>query len=82
MFAATVASRVISQGQLQAQGCTPFDGLRSVVNVNGAVLCSVTQLCLTLCNSMDCSPPSSSVHGILQERILERVVMPFSRGSS
>jgi len=29
---------------------------------------------------MDCSPPGSSVHGILQARILEWVVMPFSRG--
>ena len=34
-----------------------------------------------LCNPMDCSPPGSSVHGILQARILERVVIPFSRGS-
>ena len=42
----------------------------------------VTQLCSTLCNAMDCSPPGSSVHGILQARILEWVVMPFSRGSS
>ena len=31
---------------------------------------------------MDCSPPDSSVHGILQARILERVTMPSSRGSS
>ena len=31
------------------------------------------QLCLTLCNSTDCSPPGSSVHGILQARILEWV---------
>ena len=31
---------------------------------------------------MDCSPPSSSVHGILQARILEWIVIPFSRGSS
>ena len=31
------------------------------------------QLCLTLCDPMDCSPPGSSVHGILQARILERV---------
>ena len=38
--------------------------------------------CPTLCNSMNCSPPGSSVHGILQARILEWVVMPFSRGSS
>ena len=42
----------------------------------------VTQLCPTLCNPMDCSLPGSSVHGILQARILERVAIPFSRGSS
>ena len=40
------------------------------------------QLCPTLCNPMDCSPPGSSVHGILQARILEWVAMPSSRGSS
>ena len=40
------------------------------------------QSCLTLCNLMDCSPPGSSVHGILQARILEWVAMPSSRGSS
>ena len=40
------------------------------------------QSCLTLCDPMDCSPPGSSVHGILQARILEWVAMPFSRGSS
>ena len=34
------------------------------------------------CNPMDYSPPSSSVHGILQERILEWVAIPFSRVSS
>ena len=36
----------------------------------------------TLCGTMDCSPPGSSVHGILQAKILERVAMPSSRGSS
>ena len=36
----------------------------------------VAQLCLTLCDSMNCSPPGSSVHGILQARILEWVAMP------
>ena len=35
-----------------------------------------------LCNFVDCSLPSSSVHGILQARILEWVAMPSSRGSS
>ena len=39
------------------------------------------QLCLILCNTVDCSPPGSSVHGILQARILEWVAMSFSRGS-
>ena len=42
----------------------------------------VTWACPTLCDPMDCSLPSSSVHGILQARILEWVVIPFSRGSS
>ena len=35
-----------------------------------------------MCDPMDCSLPISSVHGILQARILEVVVIPFSRGSS
>ena len=40
----------------------------------------VTQSCLTLFDPTDCSPPGSSVHGILQGRILEWVAMPSSRG--
>ena len=40
------------------------------------------QSCLTLCDPMDCSPPGSSVHGVLQARILEWVSMPYSRGPS
>ena len=42
----------------------------------------VTQSSPTLYNPMDCSPPGSSVHGILQARILEWVAISFSRGSS
>ena len=42
----------------------------------------VVQLCLTVYNSMDCSPPGSSVHIILQARILKWVAILFSRGSS
>ena len=42
----------------------------------------VSQSCLTLCNPMDCSSPRSSVHGILQARILEQVAIPFSRACS
>ena len=47
-----------------------------------SVKLSVTPWCLTLCNPMDCSPPGSSVLGILQARILEWVAISFSRGSS
>ena len=45
-------------------------------------VCVCTQSCPTLCNPMDCSPPGSSVHGILQARTLEWIVISFSRGSS
>ena len=41
--------------------------------------CIVTQSCLSLCDPMDFSPPGSSVHEILQARILEWVAIPFSR---
>ena len=54
--------------------------VQSVVRECSVVL--VTQSCPTLCDPMDCSPPDSSVHGILQVRILEWVAIPFSRGSS
>ena len=42
----------------------------------------VAQSCRTLCDPMDCSPPGSSVHGILQARILEWADIPISRVSS
>ena len=42
----------------------------------------VPQSCPTLCNPEDCSPSDSSIHGILQARILEWVAISFSRGSS
>ena len=42
----------------------------------------VTQSYLTLCEPMDCRRPGSSVHGILQARVLEWVAISFSRGSS
>ena len=41
----------------------------------------IVQSCLTLCEPADYSPPSSSVHGILEARILEWVAVSFSRGS-
>ena len=47
-----------------------------------AVCAKSLQSCLTLCDPMDCSPPGSSVHGILQTRILEWNAMPCCRRSS
>ena len=44
--------------------------------------CFVIQSCLTLCNPMDCHQSGSSVQGFLQARILQRVAIPFFRGSS
>ena len=41
----------------------------------------VTELCLTLCNNLDCSPPGSSIYGIIQAGILEQTAISFSRGS-
>ena len=47
------------------------------------VLCIQSlQSCLALCDAMDCTPPGSSVHGILQTKIMGWVAMPSSRGSS
>ena len=45
-------------------------------------MCVHAQLCPTLWGVIDCSPPGSSVHGISQARILEWVVIFFSRGAS
>ena len=42
----------------------------------------VVQPCPAFCDPMDCSPPGSSVHGILQAKILEWIAISFSRGSS
>ena len=42
----------------------------------------ISSSCPTLCDPMDCSPPGSSIHDILQTRILGWVAIPFSRGSS
>ena len=47
-----------------------------------SMLLLAAQSCLTLCDPMDCSSPGYSVLGILQARTLERVAIPFSRGSS
>ena len=56
--------------------------LWSVEKLSSMKLVKVAQSYPTLCDPMGCSPPGSSVHGILQARILEWVAFPFSRESS
>ena len=55
--------------------------LWNVLPDNECVCAKSLWSCLTLCNPMDCSLPGSSVHGIVQARILEWVAMPSSKGS-
>ena len=52
--------------------------IRSVGLIDVCMYAQSLQSCLTLCNPLDCSLQGSSVHGIVQARILEWVAMPFS----
>ena len=76
----TVHGVTKSWTQLSMYACR--DAMRKGFSYVWAELCLVTQLCPTFCGPMDCSPPGSSVHGIFQARILEWVVISYSRGSS
>ena len=89
---ATNTYTYITHRELNLVLCGDLDGWDSGVgwgkgDTRGGYICVkvkvlVTQLCLTLCYPMDCSPPGSCVPGILQAKILEWVSIPFSRGSS
>ena len=63
-----------SQITQRTHGMAPLQSLSEWVS-------EVAQSCPTLCYPMGCSPPGSSIHGILQARILEWVAISFSRGS-
>ena len=81
-------SRGFSQPTDQTQVSHIADGFFAIWAIRGEreseCECESEKLfqCPTLCNPMDYSPPGYSVHRIIQARILERVAMPFSRGSS
>ena len=81
------STSVFPQENVGSTGAGPLCGNHSSLQytegaAHDAVLCLAAQSCPTLCESMDCSPPGSSAHKSLQERILEWVAMPSSRGSS
>ena len=71
---------------LKVLGCIFF--VKCLASVSLQLWCSLTvharslQSYSTLCDPIDWSPPGSSVYGTLQAKLLEWVVMPFSRGSS
>ena len=67
---------------LLVKGLRILEGRRETYATYACVHAKSLQSCLTLCDHMDYSLPGSSVHGILQARILEWVAMPSSRGSS
>ena len=80
-FIPYLRSRCESKGKKTAEVCGIIGN--KLPNLKRVCVCVlVTQLCLTLCDPMDRSPPGSSVHGILQARILEWVAIPFSKRSS
>ena len=78
-----VCSRCMGQQRVQCQ--TDLESCSSRLRISQLCVSGCARLlqsCLTLMDPVDCSPPGSSVHGILQGRILEWVAMPSSRGSS
>jgi len=56
----------------------PLCNQKRFINSESEVKVLVVQSCPTLCSPMDYSPPGSSVHGVLQARILEWVAIPFA----
>ena len=82
------ASRSFPMSWLLVSGGQNIGASASVLpmNIRGwfplvVVIVFVAQSCLTLCDPMDCGPLVSSVHGILQAKILEWIAIAFSRGS-
>ena len=62
--------------------CFSLSSIFSTVSSTWKVKKLISQSCLILCDCMDCSPPSSSVHGISQARILDWLAISSSGGSS
>ena len=56
--------------------------ITALILINNKVKVKVTQLYPTLCDPLDYNLPGSSLHGIVQARVLEWIAIPFSRGSA
>ena len=77
-----ITSKMCARCSVVSNSATPWTAAHQVPLSFSRQAMLVAQSCLTLRDLMDCSLPDSSVHGILQARILEWVAIPFSRGSS
>ena len=80
----SIFKRQASSSPLAKEGLplSAFRGFYSVTSFSLQGRVKLFQSCLTLCDPTDGSPPGSSVHGILQTRILEWFAQPSSRGTS
>ena len=68
---------------IEKSSVSSFHWMPETLQINSLLCCAkLLQLCLTLCDPMDCTLPGSSVHGILQKRILEWIATLSSKGSS
>ena len=78
---AIVNRAAVNIGVHISYGIMVFSEYKPKIGIAGsyAVCVWVTQSCPTLCNPISCSLPGSSVHGILQEKILEWIAIPSSR---
>ena len=94
IYVGTTAMGFCSRGEIELSskydkvGITAKEQRRGTGLVDGKLLgqrlicVKVASSCLTLCDPMDCGPPGSFVHGILQGRILDWITISFSGGSS
>ena len=81
--ASTQSQQILRQPRFRcSEAGKPLRAQFNVVSIAYEVCAQSFQTRLTLCDPIDCSPPGSSVSGILQARILEWVAVPSSRGPS
>ena len=76
-----VGAKRWTQLNTNARGMKRIHKYRPMFSTSVCVHANSLQSCTTLCSTMDCFPPGSSVHGILQARILEWVAISSSRAS-
>ena len=80
-YSSETASHFPKATQLGSSGTrTPCSLALLLITMKREVKVLAPQSCPTLFDPMDCSPPGSSIYGVLQARILEWVAIPFSRG--